>query len=635
MTPSDLPADPRRAARGANSTAGTGGSSTDSASNPVPLTGTVASAGPPKSLTADLDGTPRPGALLGQFRLVRELGRGGMGVVYEATDEMLRRRVALKVMNAQTAADATFRARFLREGQAVAALKSDHVVNVYAAGEHGGVLYLAMEFIDGPTLDGWLKTRTVTTADVLWVARDMLAGLASAHARNLIHRDIKPGNLMYDPATRRFKLLDFGLVRDLAPAAGGHAPTATQAIVGTPAYMSPEQARQQKLDPRSDLFSAGTVLYRLVIGQSPFSRESIIDVLHAVVHEPPPPLAGVPKPLSDFVARLMEPDPADRPNDAGAALDELRAVEAEMADASPTDTYIPDREPARPAKRKPLWIGLAAAVVLAVVAGVLLTRGKSDPNNAQNPPEPNPVPQSQSAPKPLSSAHVLALIRDDIQAKPGPMAEDQKPARLYLFAPHLASGSSLSAADRTAYRTALDALAAHLRPDGKLLRPLEPTRTVFAVEPAGEFRAPDGLFVSYPYGLSFDQPDDEFVRGYTGPVAYVRADWFVRYVVKRVQEDKEVFGVKTAPPAAVVGWAAAWGAGQVDLAMAADELGTNPEQMKRAVGEYENLREQFLLGPLAEGKTIPRSVWESRKFTVSGFHALAARLNLGIPVLTR
>jgi serine/threonine protein kinase len=629
-----------------------------SSSNPVPLN-TVTGGSPPPSLV------PVDVGVVGAFRLTRELGRGGMGVVYEAEDEVLKRRVALKLMNAQTAADEGFRERFLREGRAVAALKSDHIVSVYAAGAHDGQLYLAMEYIDGPTLEGWLVGRTVTIEHVLWVARDLLSGLAAAHAKGLIHRDIKPGNMMIDEATGRLKLLDFGLVRDVSVRPGGAQATATVGALGTPSYMSPEQAREQKLDARTDLFSAGVVLYRLVKGKSPFARDTVADTMCAVLTEPPPPLTGVPRALSQFIARLMSREPDGRPADAGAALAELRDVEEALEQQG--GVTEPDFEtPPRPRRTLPLVLA-GVAVLLAVVAGVLLTRGKPKGEAAQSPqavlpqpqPQPDPPVTPESEPKvepkddttpatapkvepklarPLAPAEVLKLIVADIDARPGPKAAGGKPSRLYLFAPHLAPGSSLLPAERADYRAALDAMGKRLRTDAELLRPLDADRTVFAVEPQLGPRVPDGLFADYPYGLTFEQPDsarrdDELVRGYTGPVAFVRADWFVRHVARRMADNRPVFVKAGQVPKAAADWARRWELMPMTVFAAADELGAEREAVKDAIRRTGPLTKTYGLGPLLDGKTVTRAKWESVEFATSAFQELARELGVGVPKL--
>ena len=181
-----------------------------------------------------------PGELgrLGQYRVLKELGRGGMGAVYLAEDATLGRKVALKVMLPGFAAQDAARARFLREARAVAALKHDHVVTVYQAGEEGGVPFLAMELLAGKSLDEWLRPdRRATPAQVVPIGRQIAEGLAAAHAAGLVHRDIKPANVWLEAPKGRVKLLDFGLARG----AGGGDPGLTGAgdILGTPAYMAP------------------------------------------------------------------------------------------------------------------------------------------------------------------------------------------------------------------------------------------------------------------------------------------------------------------------------------------------------------------------------------------------------------
>ena len=304
----------------------------------------------------------------GPFRVVRELGRGGMGVVYEAVDESLGRHAAVKVLSPDLAANDEARRRFLREGSAAADLKSDHVVTIYQVGEEAGVPFLAMEFIEGPPLETWLQSRPspVTAGEVLWVARDLLAGLDAAHKKGRIHRDIKPANAMVERDTRRVKILDFGLTRAVD---GAEQLTRANAVLGTPEYMSPEQARGEKLDARTDLFSVGVVLYRMVLGRSPFRRDGLMPTLYAVVHEPPPALTGLPRELSAFVARLMSPKREDRPADAGAALAELRVVEARLS--TPLEL-----EPAPPPRRKSRVLLAAVAVALLAAVVVIIIRDK-------------------------------------------------------------------------------------------------------------------------------------------------------------------------------------------------------------------------------------------------------------------
>ena len=226
---------------------------------------------------------------LGGYRVLKELGRGGMGAVYQAEDPKLKRLVALKVMLPRLAADASARRRFLREAQAMAAVHHDHVVTIYQVEEDNGVPFLAMEFLQGMPLDKWLKDgRKPNLAQILRMGREIAEGLAAAHARGLIHRDVKPGNIWLDSDHKgRVKILDFGLVR--VGTDDVHL-THSGAIVGTPAYMSPEQGAGQKVDARTDLFSLGCILYRFCTGAMPFAGDTTMALLTALAIADPKPV---------------------------------------------------------------------------------------------------------------------------------------------------------------------------------------------------------------------------------------------------------------------------------------------------------------------------------------------------------
>ena len=269
---------------------------------------------------------------LGSYRVTGLLGQGGMGIVFLGEDEGLRRSAALKVMRPEFAAHSVARERFLREGRAAAAIKSDHVVVIYQVGEHDGLPFLAMEYLVGATLEDWLHARgnCGSAGDAIRIATDILRGLAAAHEKGQVHRDIKPVNLWVESPTGRVKVLDFGLTRGADDAV-----SLDGAVVGTPSYMAPEQADGHAVDPRADLFSFGTVLYRFLTGTNPFARESIPATLLAVKTFDPVPLAsaapGVPAALAHFVHRLLSKDPTRRPADARAALAELDAAQKQSA----------------------------------------------------------------------------------------------------------------------------------------------------------------------------------------------------------------------------------------------------------------------------------------------------------------
>jgi WD40 repeat protein len=276
---------------------------------------------------------------LGGYRVLRVLGTGGMGIVLEGEDERLRRRVALKVMRPALAARSTARQRFLAEGRSAAQVRSDHVVTVYQVGEDRGVPFLAMEFLHGESLEARLKRGQRTApAEVLRLARETATALAAAHARGLVHRDVKPANVWLEEGSGRVKILDFGLAR--AAEDESHL-TQSGTILGTPSFMAPEQARAGKVDPRADLFSLGCVLYLLASGELPFKGISTMGVLMALATETPRPVGELaphlPPPLAGLIMRLLAKNSADRPASAQAVLEELRAIEA----GRPTDATDP------------------------------------------------------------------------------------------------------------------------------------------------------------------------------------------------------------------------------------------------------------------------------------------------------
>src|SRR5437868_12554147 len=221
----------------------------------------------------------------GRYEIVREIGHGAMGVVYEALDPTIGRKIALKTIRFDgigTTADEAAR-RFKNEARAAGGLNHPNIVTVYDAGEDHGILYLAMEFIEGVTLEARLRAqRTIATAQTIEMVRQICSGLDFAHAKGIVHRDIKPGNILlaeHGPV----KITDFGIAR------AGEAMTITGQVVGTPNYMSPEQVLGKTLDGRSDLFSVGVMLYEMVTGERPFEGQSITTIMYKIVHETPIP----------------------------------------------------------------------------------------------------------------------------------------------------------------------------------------------------------------------------------------------------------------------------------------------------------------------------------------------------------
>lgn len=349
---------------------------------------------------------------LGPYRIVKELGRGGMGAVYAALDTRLGRRLALKVMLPQYAANATAKERFLREARAAAQISHDNVVTVYEADERDGVPYIAMQFLEGYPLDEYLKRKgSPGIPQILRIAREAAAGLAAAHKLGLVHRDIKPGNLWLEAPEGRVKVLDFGLAK---PVDTQSEVTRSGAIIGTPAFMSPEQARGEKVDARTDLFSLGGVLYRLCTGRLPFQGPTTMVVLMALGTEEPPPVRSlnraVPEPLAELIHQLLTKNAAARPATADAVVQRIRVIARQFssgsiptaiqptvvpapipvtmmpseanpfADIDATDTSssqlqpipAPAAEPVKPQSKKPLLVAAGLLGLLIAVAGVIV-----------------------------------------------------------------------------------------------------------------------------------------------------------------------------------------------------------------------------------------------------------------------
>ena len=269
---------------------------------------------------------------LGCYQLTRKLGEGGMGAVFLAEDTSLHRQVALKVMRAEVVSQSDAGQRFLREARSMAALKQDNIVTIYAVGEDQGIPYLAMELLKGASLDAFLKSgKVLSIKSLLRISREIARGLGVAHAKGLIHRDIKPGNIWLEAPVGRVKILDFGLAR---PAEEAGELTASGMVVGTPNYMSPEQARGEKVDARADLFSLGVLMYRMVTGRVPFQGPTLMAVLIAIGTETPTSVGklkqDIPPRLSRLIDRLLAKRREDRPASADEVIAELTLIERDL-----------------------------------------------------------------------------------------------------------------------------------------------------------------------------------------------------------------------------------------------------------------------------------------------------------------
>ena len=314
----------------------------------------------------------REGSTVCGYLLQRRLGEGGMGTVFAAVDAALGRKVAVKVMRREVLDDPTRRGRFLREARLTAALEHDNVVRVYQVGEADGQPFLVMELLAGVPLADRLAAGggRPAVADALRIARDVARGLAAAHARGLVHRDVSPGNVWVDPAGRA-KLLDFGLAHDPDPDAARLTTPGT--VMGTPGFMSPEQAGGEPVDARADLFGLGCILYVLVTGVEPFTGGNTVEKLVAVrTRHPPPPWAAnpdLPEPVGRLIAELLSKSPDDRPRTAAEVAERLSGLLADLPGPAASTPQPATSAPA--ATRRPLLTHAAtAAVSAAATAGL-------------------------------------------------------------------------------------------------------------------------------------------------------------------------------------------------------------------------------------------------------------------------
>ena len=329
-------------------------------------------------------GTPLPTVLVERYRLDRSLGNGGMGEVFEATDLTLHRSVAVKLMSPSLVQDEPARARFLREARALAQVNSPNVVAVYDAGEDAERPYLVMEFVEGTTLERELVgSDRVEPARAVAVATDIASGLAAAHERGIVHRDVKPSNVFLTPSDAA-KIGDFGIARLERPDA---TLTLTGQTFGSPPYMAPEQATGGKVDARADLYSLGCVLFQMLVGRRPFSGDDAVSLAYQHVHSTPPRVDSlvptVPVELGALVAGLMAKDPDDRPASAEEVQRALGSVPTEPIATTTTSTAVlPRRAQELRQRRKPWWpmaAGIVGVVALLALLIALLAGGNPRP----------------------------------------------------------------------------------------------------------------------------------------------------------------------------------------------------------------------------------------------------------------
>jgi hypothetical protein len=272
---------------------------------------------------------------LKQFRLEALLGEGGMGLVHRAYDTRLHRRVAVKLLSSELTSDAERKQRLLQEARAAARINHPAVAQIFDADEEHGVTFIVMELVEGKTVRQLIQGRELDLLGAIDVAIQVADGLAKAHELGIVHRDIKPANVMRTE-DRHVKILDFGLAKFLSFGPAGTkrideaqlAQTQSGVVMGTPAYMSPEQVRGLPVDFRTDIFALGVLLFEMATGHSPFQRENAMDALHAAAFEETPPMtaAHVPEDLRLIITRCLKKRPEDRYPNARMLADELRRI---------------------------------------------------------------------------------------------------------------------------------------------------------------------------------------------------------------------------------------------------------------------------------------------------------------------
>src|SRR5262245_37979250 len=319
------------------------------------------------------------GSKLGSYEILSPLGAGGMGEVYRARDSKLNRDVAIKVLPLAVAADSERLARFRREAQVLASLNHPHIAAIYGFEHSDGVEALVLELVEGETLAERIARGPVPVDEALEIARQIATALEAAHEKGIVHRDLKPANVKVDPAGR-VKVLDFGLAKAFASDGSSpdvtSSPTLTAAstqagvVIGTAAYMSPEQARGKSVDKRADIWAFGTVLYEMLTGRKAFGGETVSDTLAAILMKEPDwsrLAAETPASVRRVLRRCLDRDPKTRIHDIADARLEL-------------DEPLPPSGPVTipyPGSRVPLWIGIGALALLSAAGWWLALRSRT------------------------------------------------------------------------------------------------------------------------------------------------------------------------------------------------------------------------------------------------------------------
>ena len=314
-----------------------GSNDTHSANSPLSetLTFDPKSADSPRTSTTNWHSAPAststtPSAI-DNFVIKGLIGRGGMGDVYRGFDNNLDRDIAIKVMHPSRAKDEVSKKRFLHESKTAASINHPSIVTIYQIGEHDKLPYIAMQYIDGPNLSEYRKQRggLIPIPEAIRIGREICEGLAAAHEKDLVHRDIKPDNILLEVPNKHVRIIDFGLAHEAGDKEGRL--TIDNAVIGTPAYMSPERIGTDEVNAKSDLFGLGVILYEMISGKLPFDGKSMVSILASISRGKPTTIdtlvPNIPQDLTDLIMQLLSSERDKRPADANEVAERLRAIE--------------------------------------------------------------------------------------------------------------------------------------------------------------------------------------------------------------------------------------------------------------------------------------------------------------------
>ena len=276
-------------------------------------------------------GTSTTPSTVDNFAIKGLIGRGGMGHVYKGFDTKLDRNIAIKVLHPSRAQDEVSKKRFLRESKTAASINHPSIVTIYQIGEHDRLPYIAMQLINGPNLSEYRAQQggLIPIPEAVRIGREISEGLAAAHEKDLVHRDIKPDNILLEEPNQHVRIIDFGLAHEAGDQEGRL--TIDNAVIGTPAYMSPERIGTDEVNAKSDLFGLGVILYEMISGKLPFDGKSMVSILAAISRGKPTAIdmlvPDMPQDLADLIMQLLSSERDKRPADANEVAERLESIE--------------------------------------------------------------------------------------------------------------------------------------------------------------------------------------------------------------------------------------------------------------------------------------------------------------------